>query len=119
MAARPRRPGRVVVIAAILAEELVLWRRGIVARFARLRASGKPVFCTPSQAELSGRVPRVTKWGNDGKVIFDSFEQAEACARALEATGCRRQVPYQCQRGTRGHHHLTHDGKAAPRRGRS
>lgn len=106
-------------MAAILAEELVLWRREIVRRFARLKPSGRPVFCTPSQAELSGRVPRVNSWGNDGKVIFDDWESAAACARALEATGCQRQVPYQCQRGTRGHLHLTHDGKAARKRGRS
>lgn len=90
-------------------------RREVLGRYARLKPSGAPVLCTPSQAELSGEIPRVTSWGNDGKIIFDDREKAEACARALEAIGCDPQVAYECKRGSRGHHHLTTRGAAAAR----
>lgn len=97
-------------MAALTDAERTQWRRQIVVRFARLYPSGAPVFCTPSEAELRGERPRVNDWGNDGKVIFDTWFQAEDCARALESTGLPRQVPYECKRGTRGHHHLTKRG---------
>lgn len=90
-------------------------RREVIQRFARLHPSGRPVFCTPSQAELAGEIRRVTAWGNDGKVVFDSLERAEACARVLESIGCEPLLAYECKRGGSDHHHLTGRGAAVAR----
>lgn len=86
-------------------------RREVLRLFARMQ-HGMPVFCAPSQAELSGEIPRVNRWGNDGKIVFDSLERAEACARMLESIGCDPLRAYECKRGSRGHHHLTTRGAA-------
>ena len=84
-------------------------RGEVLLRHARLASSGRPVFCTPSRAELSGLVgPRAGR-GTDGKVIYPTREAAESAARELEALGARALRAYRCGRSRRGHFHLTTD----------
>jgi hypothetical protein len=84
-------------------------RGEVLLRHARLASSGRPVFCTPSRAELTGLVgPRAGR-GTDGKVIYPTRETAEAAARELEALGARALRAYRCSRSRRGHFHLTTD----------
>jgi hypothetical protein len=84
-------------------------RGEVLLRHARLASSGRPVFCTPSRAELAGLVgPRAGR-GTDGKVIYSTREAAEAAARELEGLGSRALRAYRCTRSRRGHFHLTTD----------
>lgn len=84
-------------------------RGEVLLRHARLASSGRPVFCTPSRAELAGLVgPRAGR-GTDGKVIYPTREAAEAAARELEGLGSRALRAYRCTRSRRGHFHLTTD----------
>ena len=84
-------------------------RGEVLLRHARLASSGRPVFCTPSRAELAGLVgPRAGR-GTDGKVIYPTREAAEAAARELEGLGARALRAYRCTRSRRGHFHLTTD----------
>ena len=84
-------------------------RGEVLLRHARLASSGRPVFCTPSRAELAGLVgPRAGR-GTDGKVIYATREAAEAAARELEGLGSRALRAYRCTRSRRGHFHLTTD----------
>ncbi len=84
-------------------------RGDVLLRHARLASSGKPVFCTPSRAELAGLVAPRAGRGTDGKVIYATREAAEAAARELEALGARALRAYRCGRSRRGHFHLTTD----------
>ncbi len=84
-------------------------RSQVLHRHAKLMRNGRPVFCTPSVAELSGRVPARQSPGTDGKVIYPTREAAEAAARELEALGARTLRSYVCGRSRRGHFHLTTD----------
>ena len=86
-------------------------------RHAKLMKNGRPVFCTPSRAEMTGRVPPRQSRGTDGKVIYPTREAAEAAARELEALGAGALRSYMCGRSRRGHFHLTTDadGASAPR----
>jgi len=89
-------------------------RGEVLLRHARLASSGRPVFCTPSRAELAGLVgPRAGR-GTDGKVIYSTREAAEAAARELEALGSRALRAYRCTRSRRGHFHLTTDTTSRP-----
>lgn len=90
-------------------------RREVIRRYARLRPNGTPVCCTPTREELSGEAGHKTRWGNDGKIIFDDRESAEACARVLESIGCKPARAYECKRSSRHHHHLTTEGAAEDR----
>jgi hypothetical protein len=84
-------------------------RGEVLLRHARLASSGRPVFCTPSRAELAGLVgPRAGR-GTDGKVIYATREAAESAARELEGLGSRALRAYRCTRSRRGHFHLTTD----------
>jgi hypothetical protein len=84
-------------------------RSEVLHRHAKLMRNGRPVFCTPSLAELAGRVPAKQSRGTDGKVIYPTREAAEAAARELEALGARTLRSYVCGRSRRGHYHLTTD----------
>jgi len=84
-------------------------RSQVLHRHAKLMKNGRPVFCTPSVAEMSGRVPPKQSRGTDGKVIYPTREAAEAAARELEALGARALRSYVCGRSRRGHFHLTTD----------
>ena len=84
-------------------------RGEVLLRHARLASSGRPVFCTPSRAELAGVVSPRAGRGTDGKVIYATRESAEAAARELEALGARSLRAYRCSRSRRGHFHLTTD----------
>jgi hypothetical protein len=84
-------------------------RSEVLHRHAKLMKSGRPVFCTPSLAELAGRVPAKQSRGTDGKVIYPTREAAEAAARELEELGARALRSYVCGRSRRGHYHLTTD----------
>ncbi|MCO1659579.1 hypothetical protein [Pseudonocardia humida] len=84
-------------------------RSQVLHRHAKLMKNGRPVFCTPSVAEMSGRVPPKQSRGTDGKVIYPTREAAEAAARELEALGARTLRSYVCGRSRRGHFHLTTD----------
>ena len=84
-------------------------RSEVLHRHAKKMKNGRPVFCTPSVAEVSGRVPAKQSRGTDGKVIYPTREAAEAAARELEALGARALRPYVCGRSRRGHFHLTTD----------
>ena len=84
-------------------------RRGdVVLRHARLTGRGRPTFCSPTRAELTGTV-HLRAGGTDGKVIYPTREAAEAAARELEALGARSLRAYRCSRSRRGHFHLTTD----------
>jgi hypothetical protein len=84
-------------------------RSEVLHRHAKLMKNGRPVFCTPSLAELTGRVPPRQSRGTNGKVIYPTREAAEAAARELEALGSRALRSYVCGRSRRGHFHLTTD----------
>jgi hypothetical protein len=84
-------------------------RSEVLHRHAKLMKNGRPVFCTPSLAEMAGRVAPKQSRGTDGKVIYPTREAAEAAARELEALGARMLRSYVCGRSRRGHYHLTTD----------
>lgn len=85
-------------------------RRGdVVLRHARLTGRGRPTFCSPTRAELTGAVHLRAGAGTDGKVIYPTREAAEAAARELEGLGARRLRPYLCARSRHGHFHLATD----------
>lgn len=72
--------------------------------------------CIPSRAELAGEAPRRNSPGNDGKVIYDSREVAEAAIAEMNALGWVPQRSYACPRKTtNGHWHITTDGHEARR----
>lgn len=84
-------------------------RAEVLLRYARLATSGRPVFCTPSRAEIAGTVPLRQSRGTNGKVIYGSREDAEAAGRELEVLGANRLRAYRCSRSRSGHFHLTTD----------
>jgi hypothetical protein len=84
-------------------------RADVLLRYARLATSGRPVFCTPSRAEIAGTVPLRQSRGTNGKVIYGAREDAEAAARELEVLGANRLRAYRCSRSRSGHFHLTTD----------
>ena len=84
-------------------------RGEVLLRHARLARSGRPVFCTPSRAEIAGTVALRQGRGTSGKVIYGSREDAEAAARELETLGAHRLRAYLCNRSRGGHFHLTTD----------
>ncbi|WP_219417117.1 hypothetical protein [Pseudonocardia nigra] len=84
-------------------------RSEVLHRYARVTKNGRPIFCTPSRAEIEGSVfPRQSR-GTDGKVIYPTREAAEAAARELESLGARYLRSYRCGRSRGGHYHLTTD----------
>lgn len=85
-------------------------RRKIIEKWARKRKSGRAIFCTPSEAELTAG-KSIPGWGTNGKVIYDSVEIAEWAARELELLGCWAMRAYVCERSQHGHAHLA--GKVA------
>ena len=89
-------------------------RREMLCRHARLTRAGNPIFCAPSRAERSGRVPLRQTRGTDGKVIYSTREAAEAAARELESLGARPLRSYLCGRSRNGHFHLTTDTPVRP-----
>jgi hypothetical protein len=84
-------------------------RREVLHRHARLTKNGRPVFCTPSRAEIEGHAFLRQSRGTDGKVIYPTREAAEAAARELESLGSRMLRSYRCGRSRGGHYHLTTD----------
>jgi hypothetical protein len=89
-------------------------RSEVLHRHARLTNAGRPVFCTPSQAELAGVVALRQGRGTDGKVIYPTREAAEAAARELEGLGARALRSYLCGRSRSGHFHLATDTAHRP-----
>jgi hypothetical protein len=89
-------------------------RSRVLHRHARLSRNGRPVFCTPSRAELRGAVVPRQGRGTDGKVIYPTREAAEAAARELESLGARQLRAYLCGRSRGGHFHLASDCTARP-----
>lgn len=87
-------------------------RSAVLHRYARKSKNGRPVFCTPSQAELRGVFLLRQGRGSDGKVIYPTRESAEAAARELESLGARFLRSYLCSRSRRGHYHLTTESGA-------
>jgi hypothetical protein len=81
-------------------------RSEVLHRHARLTNAGRPVFCTPSQAEIAGVVALRQGRGTDGKVIYPTREAAESAARELEGLGARALRSYLCGRSRSGHFHL-------------
>jgi hypothetical protein len=84
-------------------------RSDVLHRHARLTKAGRPVFCTPSQAEIAGVAKLRQGRGTDGKVIYSTREDAESAARELEALGARALRSYLCGRSRSGHFHLATD----------
>jgi hypothetical protein len=84
-------------------------RGEVILRHARLMKNGRPVFCTPSRAEIAGTAPLRQTRGTDGKVIYSTREAAEAAARELEQLGANYLRAYLCGRSRSGHYHLTTD----------
>ncbi len=91
-----------------------LARSEVLHRHARLTNSGRPVFCTPSQAEIAGVVALRQGRGTDGKVIYPTREAAESAARELEGLGARALRSYLCGRSRSGHFHLATDTAHRP-----
>lgn len=89
-------------------------RSEVLHRHARLTNAGRPVFCTPSQAEIAGVVALRQGRGTDGKVIYPTREAAEAAARELEGLGARALRSYLCGRSRNGHFHLATDTAQRP-----
>lgn len=89
-------------------------RSEVLHRHARLSRNGRPVFCTPSRAEIAGTAPPRQGRGTDGKVIYRTREAAEAAARELEGLGARCLRAYLCGRSRGGHYHLAADTAARP-----
>lgn len=89
-------------------------RSEVLHRHARLTNAGRPVFCTPSRAEIAGVVALRQGRGTDGKVIYPTREAAEAAARELEALGSRALRSYLCGRSRSGHFHLATDTAHRP-----
>lgn len=87
-------------------------RSEVLHRHARLSKNGRPVFCTPSRAEIAGVVAPRQSRGTDGKVIYSTREGAEAAARELEELGSRFLRAYLCGRSRGGHFHLATDPSA-------
>lgn len=88
-------------------------RSEVLHRHARLTKNGRPIFCSPSRAEIDGvALPRQSR-GTDGKVIYATREAAEAAARELESLGARVLRSYLCGRSRSGHFHLATDTTAA------
>jgi hypothetical protein len=84
-------------------------RSEVLHRHARLSKNGRPVFCTPSRAEIDGSMAPRQGRGTDGKVIYSTREDAEAAARELEELGARYLRAYLCGRSRGGHFHLATD----------
>lgn len=113
----PMNPGRATGPSEAPAGPVVPQQRGVrdaargevLIRHARLAGSGRPVFCTPSRAEIAGTVPLRQGRGTNGKVIYGTRDDAEAAARELEALGAHRLRAYRCSRSRSGHFHLTTD----------
>lgn len=89
-------------------------RSEVLHRHARLTGTGRPVFCTPSQAEIAGVVALRQGRGTDGKVIYSTRAAAEAAARELERLGARALRSYLCGRSRSGHFHLATDTAQRP-----
>ncbi|HLL69080.1 MAG TPA: hypothetical protein VK453_25695 [Micromonosporaceae bacterium] len=82
-------------------------RTVVLRRYARLGSNGDPARCFPGWSEHNGIAPRVSHPGNDGKVIFNTKEAAEAAAGELaRLPGGRPGHAYPCARSKRGHHHI-------------
>jgi hypothetical protein len=77
-------------------------RKDLLDRYAR-RRKGRPTFCTPPKKE---RTDRTRANGNDGKVMFETREAAEECARFLTSLGSRRLAVYRCPESGTNHWHL-------------
>jgi hypothetical protein len=88
-------------------------RSEVLDRHATLGRNGRPLFCTPSRAEIRGTAIARPSRGTDGKVVYPSREAAETAARELEQLGARPLRSYLCARSHRGHYHLTSDAVAA------
>ena len=84
-------------------------RSEVLLRHAKLTRAGRPVFCSPSRAELRGAVIPRQGPGTDGKVIYPTREAAEAAGRELEALGAHPLRAYLCGRSRNGHFHLASD----------
>lgn len=95
------------IINRALGDDRLVARREVIAKYARCGPSGRPVFCMPSQAELSGEIDRKQSEAGDGKIIYPDWGAAANAARELEALGEVPQRPYPCRRSRHGHHHLT------------
>lgn len=84
----------------------------VIVRYARLRANGKPVRCDVSPNETDR-----ARLHSQGKVIYDTYEDARDCVRELRRlTGSTTpSYVYGCNRSRRGHMHVTRkntpDGK--------
>lgn len=85
----------------------------MLVKYARLKRDGRTlVTCNPSQVELDDPSKRREHQGSDGKVIFDTYEKAEACLRELsQFPNARPMRIYQCGRSRRGHVHIATDRK--------
>lgn len=81
-------------------------RASIIKQYARPLWSGsdnKPMRCKAGKDERGGGLLAA-----EGKIIYDSLEQAQAAADAMwRLLHERRQFPYPCERSKHGHYHLT------------
>lgn len=77
---------------------------GIIMKYARLDAKGRPMFCHPSAAETSRDRRPLKK-----KVIYPDHASARAAAVELEAINGYPLMEYPCPRSRKGHFHLTTD----------
>lgn len=93
------------------------WRRMILAWFARQKGD-HIVYCRPSNRELAEPGMRRARKGTDGKVIYDSVEDASDAASALLAVGGSDRITvYRCGRWRRRpHYHLAHAVSSYERR---
>lgn len=78
-------------------------RRAVIARHARLKPSGDPLFCHPKRAERRAD-PAVLN--RSVRVIYPDRDAAEAAAREFVDLGGFTMVPQPCPRSRSGHYHL-------------
>lgn len=81
----------------------------VIKTYARRQRDGMPMKCEPGELERYGAKPRKNRVGNDGKIIYDTRESAEACAATLRERFGDRLYVYPCDRSKTGHHHLATD----------
>jgi hypothetical protein len=91
-------------------------RRAVIDRYARLHASGRPEFCSPTPKERADGAVRGQSRSDDGKVTYPHRHAAESAAQDFEALDGQPMRAYRCPRSRHGHFHLTVDAVAMARR---
>lgn len=96
---------------AVYDEALAAAIEKIWKKYARLTKAGKPIRCRPSKVEINQPFQRVMPEGTDGKIIYDTRQNAQLAANEFFRLTRTFQSPYRCRRSRSGHYHLHTDHK--------